>query len=62
MDPFPQLLIADVYRIHPFPGSHEPGFEINIFTVSILDVLFQFAHDRRSSSDLKIIHTGKDHA
>ena len=54
MDVFPQLIIADVACIHPFPALPDTGFKIQGFSVFLFHIPFQVPENTRAASDGKV--------
>ena len=54
MDIFPQLIIADVACIHPFPALPDTGFKVQGFSVFLFHIPFQVTEDARTASDSKV--------
>ena len=48
MDVFPQLIIADVACIHPFPALPDTGFKIQGFSVFLFHIPFQVPENTRA--------------
>lgn len=55
MDVFPQLIIADVACIHPFPALPDTGFKIQGFSVFLFHIPFQVPENTRAAPVAKFI-------